>query len=862
MTAGDNGNTANSSGSGNNGSSSSSGCGSGSNSSGNVGGHRDGLRNLVEGLTLSPVTSPISPTSPSSAPPFNHPSQSIFNNPGIGSSAPSLLAVPYSNAGARLHSFTSRPLSYGGGSGSALTVASSNVKATAVAGGSSGSNGHGAGSDPAVKEVDDPTTPVSRLDKAAAPNTFSRLFATPAPQTTFSRSGRNCSYRGSDSVKLEDFLYTRGFLEGACSDVTIITFGSRYCLHRLILDRSPFFSSCFNGGPWLESTSSEISLSPSDPNITQHAFELALGRLYGHVDRVEEDRHALPLLAAASYLDLQDLAESCASSLLRNLGTSNISTVVRFVTNSYYGPLTDRLMESAKAMLYRDGWEMTFEEWEGISGEVAAEIIGYDGFYVPSEWLRYCFAKDMIDWRICHSFSYNRATNEGCSLDDEDYDADGASAFDDEETDVKPLRELLENGIYYIHMSFEELQKIEMDRDVLGRRTVAQDTIREALWNQMQLRQKVMNVPLNSPDLGITETETVRQPTPLGRKSSQRLPTPRFGEKLGEPGSGRVTPTRQDDGDDGPDGPDTPTTIRGRQTKRKYYIPTEDTTTVIGDCQDTPQHLAVSHPVHRASASRASECQAGAERTGGGEERDSSIPFEELRYSEFPPFRFSAEFKSVRSLKEKKRVYSKTVFYAGSHWNIYIQKVRSKNLQLGVYLHRAKDRETAGGSHGSSSASRESENIGQVITVDEKIGTLELHTRNTNHSTEGLGDVTVTTDGDITTSAFTDGNVSGRPGANTSATRSAMPQPSPPEVGVPAIPYYIDSRPMIQTYFKIFSPSRKGKVLSMFSSGPDSFNFSQSWGWKSSSLILEEGMIGGDVDKDARLRFMVVLGNV
>ena len=25
-------------------------------------------------------------------------------------------------------------------------------------------------------------------------------------------------------------------------------------------------------------------------------------------------------------------------------------------------------------------------------------------------------------------------------------------------------------------------------------------------------------------------------------------------------------------------------------------------------------------------------------------------------------------------------------------------------------------------------------------------------------------------------------------------------------------------------------------------------------------MILEEGMIGGDVDKDARLRFMVVLG--
>ncbi len=65
-----------------------------------------------------------------------------------------------------------------------------------------------------------------------------------------------------------------------------------------------------------------------------------------------------------------------------------------------------------------------------------------------------------------------------------------------------------------------------------------------------------------------------------------------------------------------------------------------------------------------------------------------------LRTPSSPPFRFSAEFPNPRFLKEKKRVYSRTVSYAGSLWNIYIQKVRSaKNVQLGVYLHRAKERE-------------------------------------------------------------------------------------------------------------------------------------------------------------------------
>jgi hypothetical protein len=170
--------------------------------------------------------------------------------------------------------------------------------------------------------------------------------------------------------------------------------------------------------------------------------------------------------------------------------------------------------------------------------------------------------------------------------------------------------------------------------------------------------------------------------------------------------------------------------------------------------------------------------------------------------------------------------------------NIYIQKVvkGTKNIQLGVYLHRAKDREGSG----SGSSSRESEQLVGIISTNQK-------------SDAEDGDTTMI-DGETTST------VSLRPGANTSASRSlpggGIASSSLPENSVPALGYYVDTRPMIQTYFKIFSPSRKGKMLSMFSSRPDSFNFSQSWGWKSSSLILDE--VGSD--KDTNLRFMVVLG--
>ena len=74
-------------------------------------------------------------------------------------------------------------------------------------------------------------------------------------------------------------------------------------------------------------------------------------------------------------------------------------------------------------------------------------------------------------------------------------------------------------------------------------------------------------------------------------------------------------------------------------------------------------------------------------------------------------------------------------------------------------------------------------------------------------------------------------------------------------------------------------------MLSVYESAPDKFNFSQSWGWKSSTLMLDEGILGDEMDEpkeegasgvegekiagrpmkgkgDGKLRFMVVIGNI
>ena len=85
----------------------------------------------------------------------------------------------------------------------------------------------------------------------------------------------------------------------------------------------------------------------------------------------------------------------------------------------------------------------------------------------------------------------------------------------------------------------------------------------------------------------------------------------------------------------------------------------------------------------------------------------------------------------------------------------------------------------------------------------------------------------------------------------------------------PIMPPYVDARPTIKTYFKIFSPSKGGRMIATYESAPDKFDFSQSWGWKSNAMILDDGFpppydVNADSGREAKasgpLRFMVVIG--
>ncbi|KAF2097790.1 hypothetical protein NA57DRAFT_40332 [Rhizodiscina lignyota] len=838
------------------------------------------------------------------------------------------------------------------------------------------------------KDVDDPTTPVesraaAEREYTSTPTALTRLFAAEmiiSPST--SRQPSYNSYTGAitrstDSTTLPEHLYTRGFLGGRHSDITILAFGNSYDLHRLILDRSPFFRNGLSE-PWVEASAKEVPLHPEelDTNITKISFELALKKLYGVDISQEEDQEAIGLFATGCWLEMQDLVNSAIESILRQMAPENLAGLIRLVTNNYYGKSGERILASARAMICRDGWEMPLKYWDNIPAEVINDIVGGDGFFVPGEWDRWVLSKRLLDRRLKYRAidagimgQFDRARPKAPNSTGfmtlrfepkcrKDFLNSNANAFSLAEQDmswaslythqeIEPILTLLEQGVHYLHLEFEQLMFIRQARDIFGVPVLSERVVTDAQWMQLELRHKVLSARETDMELGLKQERKTDDAGNLMPAIPSRKSSYKGKEKATEVNNSWVNAMSS---------ANTPS------EPSKFPIPSQDCNIVIGGNADPVITTSSSSTRHASQlSSDTTDLQFATEfagsppnnrptTPGSGSDKGTSVSNTQPRptaYSNFPPFRFSAEFPNPRSLKEKKRVYSRTVFYAGSLWNVYIQKVRSaKNPQLGVYLHRAKEREVEEGVISGIGAGA---NAG---TVDEQIGLLERemllrserrerrHARATRSSAAGHRSVQ-SQPVDLGATRHNGGEESSGSGveADTGAqasstarlasygrrrdrpTRSSLgaeqnwtfpqltslsspsgsdtdnsdddddddlfnafstiPPPGPGITRTPTLPPYVDGRPTIRTYFKIYSPSKGGRLLSVYESAPDRFNFSQSWGWKSGSLMLDEGFdtsgtsagVGGlennvdmgaesDAKGEGKLRFMIVIGNL
>lgn len=190
---------------------------------------------------------------------------------------------------------------------------------------------------------------------------------------------------------------------------------------------------------------------------------------------------------------------------------------------------------------------------------------------------------------------------------------------------------IIAQSIYYMHMTFEQLESIQNDIHPLTKqRLVPERILKEALWQQIQMRSKIESASERDIKLNMTVPNTDKE------KQNAKV----VNNLEDEENKGDEDEEDEDENEDEPLG-------------RYYPIPTDDTTTYTGESAIT-------------LASSTSISNYGKKRLSSQHQASPSPPImTPEQYSIYPPFRFSVEFADVTSLKHGMRVYSDTVFYAG-----------------------------------------------------------------------------------------------------------------------------------------------------------------------------------------------------
>ncbi|EJD55217.1 hypothetical protein AURDEDRAFT_78202 [Auricularia subglabra TFB-10046 SS5] len=473
----------------------------------------------------------------------------------------------------------------------------------------------------------------------------------------------------------------------------------------------------------------------------------------------------------------------------------------------------------------------------GIAARLARAVISSDDFFIKGELERYDFACRVVEMRR----RYEIVPSEEAEWD-----------------------ELFRTGIYYESLPHEELIKISRDISPATKRPyVPLQVIHAAHWNQSMLRSQIMSRPFfsssppSSPsssssrdrELGFCLTTAQIAAEQTGREQRKDVEQPAYYPVLNDSSLRIGTPPPHD--------------ASSREPASANQVRTGFAREFFG----------LQHSRHSTSAALAAD-------TSG-----------RARWSPYPPFRFSVEFWDVKDLDQK--VFSHTVWYGGSLFNVYAQLVRKKGLQLGVYLHRQSSVESIPRPSSPPGQSFISPGFSIAAPRPESWSGISAPRPSTGHSSRlslggsrprsdssGMRSTTPRAPTPRSTSPTPRYSHSGLPIVSSSPPLESMSaslgSPSRLHLSLPSVTTpapaqpFRDPRSTILVYFGI-SCFVLPAALIRFSSSPDGFTVGQSWGWKSSSLCpdrsTDEGMGMGvtkasDDAREVSLRATVVIGLV
>ncbi|KAF8401483.1 hypothetical protein HHK36_012423 [Tetracentron sinense] len=209
----------------------------------------------------------------------------------------------------------------------------------------------------------------------------------PVQQSDNDRSSGELRALDCNLTSLCDHIQMEGFNSGSFSDIVVQAMGSTYHLHRLILSRSSYFRNMLHG-PWKEASAPILTLHVDDNNVNREAIAMALAYLYGHHPKLN-DGNAFRVLAAASFLDLQDLCAICTDFIISELWTSNFLAYQVFAESQDYGIHGERVKNACWGYLCQSGAMELKEVLPKLSSQTLHALLTSDELWVPSEEKRF-----------------------------------------------------------------------------------------------------------------------------------------------------------------------------------------------------------------------------------------------------------------------------------------------------------------------------------------------------------------------------------------------------------------------------------------------------------------------------------------
>ncbi|KAG6331604.1 hypothetical protein ID866_7486 [Astraeus odoratus] len=421
----------------------------------------------------------------------------------------------------------------------------------------------------------------------------------------------------------------------------------------------------------------------------------------------------------------------------------------------------------------------------GLTSKWIRELISSDALFVKGERERYDLARAVVEFR----------RRQGIDEDEE-----------------KDWQIMFQEGIYYANMLVDDIIAISQDiSPSTGRPFVPMPVLQAALWNQSLLRHHIASKPsssslspphsplLSDKELGICLT-TADILSRCSISDQQSLP------------------------------PD--------EKEKVYYPVTHDSSMRLGDGSGLEEASLdqLFEPSSSLSDSKAGPRVVNSEANFFGLKAERKTALEciasdatgKAQWSPYPPCRFAVEFWDIASLKEKSRLHSHTIWYAGSLFNVYVQVVRKKGIQLGLYLHRQSsvDRVPGASTHVRALHERTHNRVPSLPQpIPASVSSPTVHYSPSIHPP---------TRSPTPNSAPSTSHTPSTPYQTSS---NSIPAIAPP---VAPVQPYRDPRPSVSAYFAIFCGSPTGSSITLFTSVPDVFSVNQSWGWKSSSLRTDD----------------------